>query len=41
MLLLLIATLVAFFTGVLPYPYGWMVIGVLLALRLTAVQKRE
>ena len=32
---LLLATLVAFFTDVFPYPFGWIIIAVLLVLRLT------
>ncbi len=38
---LLIATLYAFFTGVFPYPYGWVVITALLVFRLTATGKTE
>ncbi len=37
----LIATLAAFFAGVFPYPYGWIVITILLLFRLTAIRKRE
>ena len=37
----LMATLIAFFTGVFPYPYGWIVITVVLVFRLTARQKPE
>ncbi len=37
----LIATLIAFFAGVFPYPYGWIVITALLVFRLTAVQQRQ
>lgn len=37
----LIATLLAFFAGVFPYPYGWIVITALLVFRLTAVQQRK
>lgn len=33
---LLLATLAAFFTGVFPYPYGWIVIGIVLVSRLLA-----
>ena len=33
--------IVAFFTGVFPYPYGWIVITVLLVFRLTANEKKE
>jgi dihydroxy-acid dehydratase len=33
---LLIATLLAFFTGVFPYPVGWIVLSALLLFRLTA-----
>ena len=38
---LLIATLLAFFTGVVPYPYGWIVITVMLIFRLTAHGMKE
>ena len=38
LILLLIATLIAFFTGTFPYPYGWIVITILLVVRLTASQ---
>ena len=31
---LLLATLLAFFTGVFPYPFGWLIIAGLLAWRL-------
>ncbi len=37
----LIATLLAFFAGVFPYPYGWIVITALLVFRLTAVRQRK
>jgi len=36
LIVLLIATLIAFFTGVLPYPVGWIVLAALLVFRLTA-----
>jgi len=38
---LLAASLLAFFTGVLPYPVGWIVISALLVFRLTAMQSKE
>ena len=38
---ILLATLVAFFSGVFPYPYGWIVISILLVFRLTAGQQKE
>jgi dihydroxy-acid dehydratase len=41
LIILLIATLIAFFTGVFPYPYGWIVLTVILVFRLTARQKEE
>ncbi len=41
LIILLIATLLAFFTGVFPYPYGWIIIMVLLVFRLNANQKKE
>lgn len=37
----LLATLIAFFTGVFPYPYGWIVFTALLVFRLTATRKQE
>lgn len=37
----LMATLIAFFTGVFPYPYGWIVFTILLVFRLSANQKQE
>ncbi len=40
-MLLLAVTLVAFFTGVFPYPYGWIVITVVLVFRLTARQDQS
>lgn len=33
---LLIATFLAFFSGYFPYPYGWIVITLVLIARLTA-----
>jgi hypothetical protein len=41
LVILLLATLGAFFSGVFPYPYGWIVLMVLLVMRLTAKQKEE
>jgi len=41
LIILLIATLWAFFSGAFPYPYGWIVLMVLLVMRLTARQKKE
>ena len=41
LLMLLIATLVAYFTGVFPYPYGWLVITALLFFRWSALQGEE
>jgi hypothetical protein len=38
---LLIATLLAFFTGVFPYPYGWIVLIVVLAMRWSAKRNKE
>ena len=37
----LMATLIAFFAGVFPYPYGWIVFTALLVYRLTAMPKKE
>ena len=41
LILVLLATLIAFFAGVFPYPYGWIVLTILLVFRLTANQKKE
>jgi dihydroxy-acid dehydratase len=41
LIVLLIATLTAFFTGVFPYPVGWIVLTALLVFRLTARQTKE
>ena len=41
LIVLLVATLVAFFTGKFPYPYGWIVITILLVFRLAAREKKE
>ena len=41
LIILLAATLMAFFTGLFPYPYGWIVITALLVFRLTAVHNRK
>ncbi len=38
---LLIATLLAFFSGIFPYPYGWLVLAALLLFRLLGKQKPE
>ncbi len=38
---LLIATLLAFFSGVFPYPYGWLVLVALLVFRLLGKQKPD
>ena len=38
---LLIATLLAYFTGAFPYPYGWIVLSVMLLFRLTAKGKKD
>ncbi len=38
---LLMATLAAFFTGIFPYPYGWIVLIALLVFRLTAIQQKD
>ena len=35
----LVATLFAFFTGFFPYPYGWIVISLMLIYRLTAYRR--
>lgn len=37
----LIATLIAFFTGVFPYPYGWLVVSALLLSRLAFAPGKE
>ena len=41
LIFVLIATLIAFFTGIFPYPYGWIVLAVLLVFRLTAIHKKQ
>jgi hypothetical protein len=41
LIVLLTATVWAFFSGAFPYPYGWIVLLVLLVMRLTARQKQE
>lgn len=41
LLVALLASLIAFFTDLFPYPYGWIVITMLLVFRLTANQKQE
>ena len=38
---LLMATLIAFFAGVIPYPYGWIVITLLLIFRLAGSANEE
>ena len=38
--LVLVFTLIAFFTGVFPYPFGWIVLTALLVFRLTAIHKQ-
>ena len=41
LIILLIATLGAFFSGAFPYPYGWIVFMALLVMRLTAKQNKK
>lgn len=41
LVLLLAATLFAFFVGVFPYPVGWIVLTALLVFRLTARKGKE
>ncbi len=41
LIIALIATLLAFFTGLFPYPYGWLVITAILLFRMSAVQSRD
>ena len=41
LIVLLIATLWAFFSGAFPYPYGWIVLMALLVMRLTAKQDKQ
>ena len=36
---LLIATLLAFFTGIFPYPYGWIILTIVLIARLRAISR--
>ena len=40
LILLLVATLAAFFTGIFPYPYGWLIIASLLVFRVLGSQRR-
>ena len=37
----LIATLIAFSTGVFPYPYGWIVVSLMLMFRLSARRQKD
>ncbi len=37
----LIASIMAFASGLVPYPYGWIVLSLLLVFRLTARSKSE
>ena len=39
--IVLIATLLAFFAGIFPYPYGWIVITLFLVFRLASIRERE
>ncbi len=41
LVVVLMASLIAFFTGVVPYPYGWFVLLALLVFRLTAYQPKR
>jgi len=41
LVVLLMATLLAYFTGAFPYPYGWIVLLVMLVFRLAGNQKNE
>ncbi len=41
LIFLLLATLGAFFSGAFPYPYGWIVLLVILVMRLTAKPKED
>ena len=41
LIIVLIGTLIAFFTGVFPYPYGWIILSALLVFRLTTVRNKE
>ncbi len=38
---LLLATLLAFFTGIFPYPYGWIILTIVLIARLTANYRKN
>jgi len=40
-ILLLAATLLAFFNGVFPYPYGWLILLALLIARLTSLYTKK
>ncbi|MGH8609360.1 MAG: hypothetical protein ACREX9_18690 [Gammaproteobacteria bacterium] len=37
--ILLIATVVAFLTGLIPYPFGWIVLSVVFILRLAHLRR--
>ena len=39
--ILLLATLVAFFSGVLPYPYGFIILSAAMALRALQLRNRD
>ena len=39
--ILLAATLLAFFTGFFPYPYGWIVLLALIGFQVSALRRKE
>lgn len=41
LIIALMATLIAFYAGIFPYPYGFIVITLLLVFRMTAGQEKE
>lgn len=38
---LLLATLLAYFSGIFPYPYGWIILSVILVMRFAANKNNE
>ncbi len=38
---LLLTVLIAFFTGIIPYPFGWIVLSILFVLRLRYLSRRN
>ena len=40
LIVLFIATLAAFYAGMLPYPIGWLVLAALIVLRVNQIRRR-